>query len=245
MVNEEFSYLERLEAPFDGLVFFGALSGALDHERIFCALDRAVRPRGSVLFAAEPIFPGFPIPWGVRLDGTSLVAARRQGWLELGFDERYVIDALARAGWTARRHELPGACAYVATRRRAWSYSFAGSAPDLRSLLGVKTKSTLRVSSEKTGFALFGPYVSMPGGKWIASLEVRGLTGPQPRGLCTLDVCASGRICAVRELQLDALAGGPIALPFELAALASVEVRLHANGPVDFELVQLQLSPGA
>ena len=243
VLNESFSYLQRLSEPVDGVVFCNALGGALDHHEIFSALDEAVRSGGKVLFAGEPIFSDFPIPWGLRLNGASLWGARKHGWLELGFRERYLTEALARAGWVACRHERGSLFCWEATRRKSWSYRFPGSSQELHSQLGFKTKSTIRVNSEKRGFALFGPYAQTPPGRWMASLELRGLSGDRPRGLCTMDVCAHGRVYAVRDLHLNALPEGLVALPFELSAKSEVEVRLHANGPVELEIVAVHIYP--
>lgn len=69
-------------------------------------LDDIVAPGGAVLFAGEPISDSFPMPWGLRLDGESLWAIRRNGWLELGFSESYFIRALMRRGWLVTKHVL-------------------------------------------------------------------------------------------------------------------------------------------
>ena len=46
-----------------------------------------------------------PYPWGPRLDGESLRAIRRFGWMEVGFDEAYLFELLERVGfaWERRR----------------------------------------------------------------------------------------------------------------------------------------------
>ncbi len=243
VVHDDFSRLERLDDPVDGVMFFGALGSAIDHPEIFGALDEALQPGGRVMFAGEPIFPNFPVAWGVRLDGASLRSARQQGVLELGFREAYLREALARAGWAVRRHEQGKLRCWEASRRRAWSWRFAGSAPELHSQLGIKTKSTIRVSAEKRGVALFGPYAQTPAGRWTASLEVRGLNGAAPSGLCTLDVASLGHVHAMRELQLSALPEGPIELSFDLPSKLPVEVRLITNGPVALEIVELHIYP--
>lgn len=243
VVNDGFSYLQRLSEPVDGVLFCNSLRCALDHHEIFGALDEAIRSGGKVLFADEPILPDFPIPWGVRRNGTSLWAARKHGWLELGFSERYLTEALARAGWVVRRQEHGKLRCWEASRRRSWSYRYSGASPELHSQLGAKTRSTIRVASEKRGFALFGPYAQMPAGRWTANLALRGLAGVPLRGLCTMDVCGHGQVFAARELHLSAMPEGPITLSFELPAKSAVEVRLHTNGPVDLEIVELHIYP--
>ncbi len=64
-----------------------------------------MRPGGKVLWAGEPIAP-MGYPWGLRLDGYSLWSTRTHGWLELGFDETYFAEILARTGWRATRTRL-------------------------------------------------------------------------------------------------------------------------------------------
>jgi hypothetical protein len=72
-----------------------------------------------VLWAGEPIAP-MSYPWGLRLDGYSLWSTRTHGWLELGFDEGYFAEVLARTGWRPSRTRLaagsPLADVIVATR---------------------------------------------------------------------------------------------------------------------------------
>jgi len=58
-----------------------------------------LKKAGIVCFSAEHISLYFPIPWGLRIDGESILAIRNNGWLELGFTERYLKSALARYGW--------------------------------------------------------------------------------------------------------------------------------------------------
>ena len=72
--------------------------------RLLRALHRAVKPEGQIYLASEPVFPAYPVPWGVRMDGEALWAMRNFGWLELGFDEAYFREALARTGWSGFRH---------------------------------------------------------------------------------------------------------------------------------------------
>ncbi|MDX8512384.1 class I SAM-dependent methyltransferase [Mesorhizobium captivum] len=107
VVNADFMWAENVQDPFDAAIFFECFHHCSDHMRLLNALRTAVKPGGRVYFAAEPIVPDFPIPWGLRMDGESLWAIRRNGWMELGFSECYFQDALARTGWMATKHVLP------------------------------------------------------------------------------------------------------------------------------------------
>jgi 2-polyprenyl-3-methyl-5-hydroxy-6-metoxy-1,4-benzoquinol methylase len=107
VVNADFMWAETVDEPFDAAVFFECFHHCGDHMRLLHALRTAVKPGGRVYFGAEPIIPDFPMPWGLRMDGEALWAIRSNGWMELGFNEKYFRAALARAGWTAVKHVFP------------------------------------------------------------------------------------------------------------------------------------------
>ena len=104
VVEADFFWAETVVEPFDAAVFFECFHHCDDHMRLLRALRRAVKPGGQVYLASEPIFPAYPVPWGVRMDGEALWAARNFGWMELGFDAAYFREALARTGWSGVRH---------------------------------------------------------------------------------------------------------------------------------------------
>ena len=118
----DFSDIEEIlskDKAFDGVVFFESFHHSADHNRLLAALDRFVSPGGRLVFAAEPVESGFWQPWGLRLDGESLWAIRRNGWLELGFRRTYFVEALRRAGWKATLSSCPSTHwgqVWVATR---------------------------------------------------------------------------------------------------------------------------------
>jgi SAM-dependent methyltransferase len=103
----DFSLIHQLEGQFDGVLFFESFHHCPNHVDLIAGLDRVVAPNGRVMFAAEPIIESFPVPWGLRLDGESLWAIRRHGWLELGFQRSYFEQALDRYGWKADWARLP------------------------------------------------------------------------------------------------------------------------------------------
>ncbi len=102
----DFSLIHRLEGQFDAVLFFESFHHCSNHLELISGLDRVVAPEGRVMFAAEPIIESFPVPWGLRLDGESLWAIRRNGWLELGFQRSYFEQALERYGWKVDRAKL-------------------------------------------------------------------------------------------------------------------------------------------
>jgi SAM-dependent methyltransferase len=89
---------------FDAAVFYESFHHCADHLAMLRHLHGIVRPEGAVFFAAEPV-QRLAYPWGPRLDGLSVWSSRTHGWLELGFDERYFLAALARTGWRGERHQ--------------------------------------------------------------------------------------------------------------------------------------------
>ncbi len=95
----DFSVIHELEGQFDAVLFFESFHHCTNHLDLISGLDRVVAPDGRVMFAAEPITKSFPVPWGLRLEGESLWAIRRHGWLELGFQRSYFEQTLDRYGW--------------------------------------------------------------------------------------------------------------------------------------------------
>jgi SAM-dependent methyltransferase len=92
----------EMEQPADAALFFEAFHHCADHVAMLERLHRVVRPAGWLILAGEPIGE-FEMPWGVRLDGQSVYAMRKHGWLELGFETSYFIETLRRFGWVPRR----------------------------------------------------------------------------------------------------------------------------------------------
>ena len=115
----DFSLIHQFEQKFDAVLFFECFHHCSDHQSLIAGLDHVVAPGGKVVFSAEPITDDFPIPWGLRLDGESLWAIRKNGWLELGFKETYFRDLLGRHGWEITKSvctETPWGVIFTATR---------------------------------------------------------------------------------------------------------------------------------
>lgn len=95
----------------DAVVFFESLHHCLDHAALLERVKGWLAPGGRLVLGAEPIVSGqppvVPYPWGPRLDGESLRAIRRFGWMELGFDEAYLFELLGRTGYTWERRRSP------------------------------------------------------------------------------------------------------------------------------------------
>jgi len=104
-------YLDGCVEQYDAVIFFESFHHFLDHCKLLQTLvKRHLSPRGKIALAGEPILREsndmLPYPWGVRLDGESLRAMRKWGWLELGFTEAYIKNMFARIGLSFDRQTL-------------------------------------------------------------------------------------------------------------------------------------------
>lgn len=105
--------------PVDAVVFFESFHHCADPIRFIGQLHAMVKPGGRVLFASEPV-DDFAMPWGVRFDGESVWAMRKNGWLELGFETSFFFSALERAGFQVTRdrsHALTSLTDVIVARR--------------------------------------------------------------------------------------------------------------------------------
>ena len=91
---------------FDAAIFFECFHHCADHVQLIRQVKQMLRPGGVLVLASEPIGK-YPYPWGVRLDGQSLWAMRRYGWLELGFETSYLFGVLEKEGFRVERRREP------------------------------------------------------------------------------------------------------------------------------------------
>ena len=103
----EGDYVEAADAiteRYDAVIFQASFHHCLEFDALLRSLrDRVLAPGGFVLFASEPIYEDYPLPWGVRFDGESIWAVSDKKWLELGFSEDFFSTLLLRNGFLARR----------------------------------------------------------------------------------------------------------------------------------------------
>lgn len=122
VLHGDFADVRTLDGQFDAVVFFECFHHSSDHLSLLSSLDALVAPGGRMYFAREPIHEDLPVPWGLRLDGESLWAIRRNGWFELGFNRAYFEETLARLGWTVSlvpSTDAPESRVFVAARTSA------------------------------------------------------------------------------------------------------------------------------
>ena len=80
---------------YDAVIFFESFHHIMNHQECLKKLlAEHMEVDGRILLAAEPILEAIcevlPYPWGPRLDGESVRAMRKWGWLELGFTRPYM-----------------------------------------------------------------------------------------------------------------------------------------------------------
>lgn len=248
IVNADFNWVEGVDEPFDAVVFFESFHHSDDHLRLLRSLRRAVAPQGRLFFAAEPIQPDFPHPWGLRLDGQSLWSIRKHGWLELGFTDRYFAEALGRCGWFGRRHEAgnPGWLnVWEACRSDDVLFRYSAADASLRTQIGERADGVIALRNTAKGTGLFGPYVSLPAARYTARICFRA--GTPLHGRAVMDVCAGGVKDALARCSLDAARLDParpiVELPFTAKDdVVDVEVRLFCKRrfTADIEAVEIQ-----
>lgn len=235
VVQDDFLWAERAGRQFDAALFFECFHHCADHLRLLRALRRLVVPEGRVFFGGEPITADFPLPWGLRLDGNSLWAIRKNGWLELGFREDYFAQALAETGWHGQRHACadPGWLTLWEARRRDQPvFRAEGGDPRLNTLIGRRRGRLIELADGAAGTGLYGPYVTLMAGTYTARLRLRG--GLAPAGLARMDIaCDIGRR-RLAERPVDAGTIGPEGAVFDLdfgaaSDMPQLEVRLFCE----------------
>jgi len=104
----------------DGVVFFEAFHHALDHLKVCGQVRDGLKPGGKLFLCGEAVYPTFEWPWGLRLDGHAVWAIRSFKWMELGFNEAYLIKLLNRCGLIAGRiiNEGIGSLGHIYTGQR-------------------------------------------------------------------------------------------------------------------------------
>lgn len=237
-INEDFSLIQTIDKKFDAVLFFECFHHCSDHQSLIAALDRVLLPGGKAFFAAEPITDDFPIPWGLRMDGESLWAIRKHGWLELGFQESYFRSLLFRHGWGLQKmvcKETPWGTIFVASRisERALSAPMIFLAIDenLRTEIGIMSRDGSIHTTGRTGYLVYGPYATLEPGRY--RLKVNGEFNGADGMLGTVDVAVqqgehiiSTKPIISRTDDANVLAE----IDFELDQMATnLEFRIHVH----------------
>lgn len=227
VIQDEFFLAERTGEKFDAVLFYECFHHCDDHLRLLRGLHNTLKPGGVVVFAGEPITPDFPVPWGVRLDGCSLWAIRKNGWLELGFNEAYFREALYRTGWiatTVRSMDVPWLSIWRASRASEFSKRYDGSSPALLTAVGERDANGIRLSGVP-GVALYGPYVDLPAGNYVARIA---FAGDQLSGRGLMDVSCDAGVNILMSRPIASVRDAEIRFSSD-NDLVRVEIRLFAE----------------
>ena len=230
VINADFFWIEGQQRQFDAVIFQGCFHHCDDHLRLLRALVPVVAPQGRIFFGAEPVMQDFPQPWGLRLDGNSLWAIRKNGWLELGFQADYFVRALARTGWYSRRIAVPGGgdalTVWEARHLAAAKFEFAAADTRLQTQTGTRQDGAIAFVNASAGVGLYGPYLDLPAGRYVARIRFR--PGAPRDGRASADVVCMGASRRLAEKSIDR--GDVTELEFATTMdVTGVEVRLFTK----------------
>ena len=246
---------------FDAVLFHESFHHCFEHQLLVSRLEDLVVPGGQVFFAAEPVVENgsdlVPYPWGLRMDGLSLISIRRWGWMELGFQRSYFFDLLGRAGWALDHSFLDTtfwASLYTARRfsdKYRWPMRFDCAGDALATEIGRREGSLIVSDGIKAGFVQFGPYANVPAGtykaKWWGRIDTSECQTPSSGHVDATTqkgsiVIAKGDIVSPKRSD-DAAGQGLFAmLEFSLnSPTTDLELRLYANRGVRVTLSHITL----
>lgn len=213
-------------------------------------LYKATKIDGRVFFAAEPITAGFPIPWGLRLDGESLWAIRRFGWLELGFNEHYFLQTLDSLGWTIHKHnfaEQPWARVLEARKKERSPRRFPASDPRIKTLIGKKMPNGTLVSTGMAGFLMYGPYIQLPAGHYVARIKIDVPADGTLCGSCRYEVAYGGgeTIPAMTTVNLNQMDRQNLCIALNFTLIEEqddLEIRIWCDQAAALVVIDLEIA---
>ena len=170
----DFFDIDNFNVKFDAVLFFESFHHCSDHNLLLSKIDRVLKPGGKIVFAAEPITPDFPLPWGLRMDGQSLWAIRKNGWLELGFNRAYFTKAVNRINFVIEYfdgQDGPFSQVAIAQRVEESIRIFTPETGLFRTQIGRITALGVEGGSD-SGFLLFGPYQALSAGDYEALVYI-------------------------------------------------------------------------
>jgi SAM-dependent methyltransferase len=99
VVKSQFDELDMVVGPYDVVMFFESFHHSLRHADLISTVAAKLKPDGVIIFAGEPIYDHFPVPWGLRhVEGLATYCIRKFGWMELGFNRSYFLELLEQNG---------------------------------------------------------------------------------------------------------------------------------------------------
>jgi 2-polyprenyl-3-methyl-5-hydroxy-6-metoxy-1,4-benzoquinol methylase len=234
----DFSWIHSLADRYDIIMFFECFHHCSDHLGLLRGCYDRLETDGRLVFSAEPIAPDFDVPWGLRLDGSSLWAVRRGGWLELGYREDYFVPLMRSLGWDIRKFILPTfewAPTFVAQKSGEIQLDQRFSPDELRTVVGQIRADGALVANGGEGYVCYGPYTHIEPGRYRVRFQVSIPEGAQ--GTIVIDACCDvgRRILCVRAVSAEELAA---------KGLTTIEIDVDMDRYAqDFE-VRMKVSKG-
>lgn len=244
-VRGDFTDGVNLES-FDRIFFYQAFHDSLEHQQAIANYAQMLRSDGFLVFGAEPVVDpagpwsrAVPYPWGPRLDGLSLRAMQTHGWMELGFQRPYFERLLARHGLGYEQESSPGndLASSIVARRVATGPAVASDpaaeqprpatldlAREWRgrmlSIIGTRAGDWL-ASEGREGVVLYGPYMPLAAGDYLATFELACDAPPAAHRLvATCDIACGNegrRLASIDVAGIKSRDPFEVALPFSLA----------------------------
>jgi ubiquinone/menaquinone biosynthesis C-methylase UbiE len=177
-IHGDFFDIDNFDEKFDVVLFFESFHHCADHNLLLEKIERVLKPGGKIVFGAEPITKDFPLPWGLRMDGQSLWAIRKNGWLELGFNRNYFTKAINRINMVIEYvdgSDGPWSQVAIAQRVEDAILNLTAESGQLRTQIGSLTPLGIEGGSE-LGFLLFGPHKSLPAGTYEVAIHINTKT---------------------------------------------------------------------
>lgn len=106
-ICSDFSEINNLTEKYDAILFKECFHHCDNHLNLVSKFSDRLKESGIIVFAGEPIYEDFPVPWGMQFDGESIWATRNFKWLEMGFNEKYFIDMMGESGWRLEKNIYP------------------------------------------------------------------------------------------------------------------------------------------
>jgi hypothetical protein len=169
--------------------------------------------------------------------------------MELGFRDDYFARALWRTGWFGRKIALPGLDrlrVWEARHRAAAAFRFTATDGNLHTQVGIFRDGAIVLDRAAKGSGLFGPYIDLPAGRYVARLNFRPEATLHGRAVADV-VCDVGRT-RLAQARIDARAGAQPLESIEMAFasdadMIGVEVRLLCAAGFSATLDSVEITP--
>ena len=193
-----FDSLSSIEnGAYQAAFFFQSLHHCLRPWELIAELMKKLSPDGVIAFNGEPIQELWWKDWGIRLDQESLYVARKFGWFESGWSRKFITECFKRNGLKLVMFDkgLNGGLMGVTSQSpekltqivdNAISLGFTplfeddieSLAQNYYSQIGKLSRNAfgstfLANDNHGGGYLCYGPYVSLPPGRYRVSFLLR------------------------------------------------------------------------